>query len=243
MKRLAYLALAALLAIGPSQAQMNLLTGAGGKFKAASAPTFDNFASAANSSCGFVTSCAVTLTVASGFNVFSVIINNNGGGTTTITTLALSGGCSGSLTLQASTTGANSGEATALFYGTVTGGSCTVTATASLANTIGKAGVAVGKLSNLGSTTPGTGCTGAYTPAGGLTYPCTSGITVPAGGFGVAAIGYNNATTLTSSNLTIGSQANITGLSVGIAYTTSSVTPTFGGIGFVHGAIVAAPWS
>lgn len=210
-------------------------------------PTFTNFASATNNSCGFVGSCQITasLTVASGFNVFAAMVDQNAAGTTAITTLTLSGGCSGSLTLQAATTSASgNGDSVALFYGTVTGGSCTVTVADTSSNGISRAGVAVGLLSNLSSTTPGTGCTGVYQPNGGSTYPCSASITVASGGFGVAAIGFSNAGPLTSSNLTIGSQSNATSNSVGIAYTSAAgaITPTFGGVGFVNGAIVSAPW-
>ena len=135
----------------------------------------------------------------------------------------------------------------ALFYGTVTGGaSCTVTVTSS-AGQFSTVGVALGLLSNLSSTTPGTGCTGIFAPGTGTTYNCSSGITVSSGGFGIAAVGYGSVTAMTSSNMTIDSQTSFgTGGgvgSVGIAHFTTSETPQFGPSGFNQALITSAPWS
>jgi hypothetical protein len=88
-------------------------------------------------------------------------------------------------------------------------------------------GVALGTLSNLSSNTPGTDCTGTYASSQNAPYPCTSGITVSSGGFGIAGFGFVGAGTLTSSNLTIDNQN--TSVSVGIGHTTTSNTPQFGG--------------
>jgi hypothetical protein len=240
-----WIALAAIVGIsassfGGSMTLMGVGKAPGG---APPAPTFTNFASGSNASCPFATSCTISsVTVASGFNVVAAEIGNSGTGVSTINRVDL---CGTTLTLQSATaSAASAGSSVGLAYGTVTGGACTIVIFSSLAGSIPTASAAVGLLSNLSSTTPGTGCTGALQPDGaGSGYACSSGITVSAGGFGVAAIGYNSNTTLTSANLTIGSQSNAALTSAGIAYSTTSNTPAFQGAGFVYGAIVAAPWN
>lgn len=207
------------------------------------APTWTAQTSVANPACGFLTTCSIgSVTVPTGFIVAGAYVNNQGGAAGTITAVSV---CGTGLTLQASTTGTAQVIA-ALFYGSVTGGTCTVQITYSQAGAIADAAVALGLLSNLSSTTPGTGCKGDYAGSQAAPYPCTAGITVASGGFGIGVFGYSNATTMTSANLTIDSQANAgTGAnatSFGIGNTTTSNTPQFGGVGFAQAAIVAAPW-
>jgi hypothetical protein len=189
--------------------------------------------------------------VPTGFIVVGALINNQSASTGTITGISLSGGtCSSTSLTQAQTNSIASGNwGVALFYGTVTGGTCTVTVTFSVPGSLQDAGVALGLLSNLSSTTPGTGCQAQFAPAPGQDQPylCGSSITVNSGGFGICVFGYNSATALTSSNLTIDSQGtggtggNAT--TIGIGHTIVTETPQFGGVGFVSGGIACAPWS
>ena len=200
-------------------------------------PTWGNFTAAGNSSCGFPTTCNISsVTVASGFVVATVFAYV--GGTTTISAVSI---CGTPMTLIDA--GGPAGYDTVLAYGTVTGGSCTVAVTSSVALSVDWTSVALGTLSNLSSTTPGTSCNGVY-PATPSPYPCTSGITVLASGFGIGGLAYNQTTTITSSNMTIDAQYNGTSdnQSVAIGHTTSSNTPSFGGAGFAQASVVAAPW-
>jgi hypothetical protein len=132
----------------------------------------------------------------------------------------------------------------AIAYGTVAGGSCTVAVTVGGGGSNRWNSVALGTLSNLSSTTPGTSCNGVYPGSFASPYPCTSGITVSSGGFGIGGMGYNQTVTITSSNMTIDAQYNGTtdGQSVAIGHTTTSNTPSFGGQGFAQASTVAAPW-
>jgi hypothetical protein len=201
-------------------------------------PTWTNQTSGVNASCGFTTSCSVTgVTVPSGFIVVGVGGINEASGASTVSSLTA---CGTSLTLLASPSAPNGGFLLAEFYGTVTGGSCTISATASGTNAWNTMGVALGELSNLTSTTPGTDCTGYYAASQNAPYPCTSSVTVASGGFAIAVFGYGASATLTSTNLTIDSQQSTVAIGIGHAITT--LTPTFGGGNFLQAAIVAAPW-
>jgi len=241
MKLAKLLVLLCVLAIVPIAAQ-----GAAGILllaKSAGGPTFTNQLSAVNSSCGFAATCPVTLTVATGFNVFAISVNNQSAGSVTVSGAAVSGCSTATLTQAQTNTIPSSGVGVALFYGTVpTGGSCTVTVTVTVAG-IQAAGVAVGLLSNLSSTTPGTGCQAQSPAIATSIYSCGSSITVNAGGYGVCAIGYNSATTMTSTNLTIESQTPLALSSIGIADTGVTETPVFSGSPNQQAGIACAPWS
>ena len=201
-------------------------------------PTWTNQTEVENASCGFATVCTFTsVPVTSGLVVAAVGGINNAGTSSTVTTLVL---CGTSLTLVASPSGAANGFLLGECYGTVTGGSCSAVATASAVNAWNDAAIVLGTLANLSSDTPGTSCNGTYAASQNAPYPCTSAITVPAGGFGIAAFGFGGAATLTSTNLTIDAQN--TNVSLGIGHTTLSETPTFSGGNFLQAAIIAAPW-
>jgi hypothetical protein len=203
----------------------------------AASPTWTAQTAAGNNGCGFSTSCSVTgVPVTSGFIVAGVGGTNDAAGASTVSALTV---CGTSLTLISSPSVASGAELLGLFAGTVTGGSCTLTATASGAGAFNGMSVALGTLSNLTSTTPGTLCTGVYGPTQDSPYPCTTGsITVAAGGFGIAVFGVS--TPLTSTNLTV--DATDPDGQVGIGHTTVSETPSFNGAKFVNAVIIAAPW-
>jgi hypothetical protein len=218
----------------------SVITASGG----GGSPTWTAQTSAVNLSCGSIATCAVpSVTVPTGFVVFAVSLINTGASSATFTSLALSGGCTGTLTLAQTNTIPASGVGSALFYGTVAGGTCTVTITATGGTpSIAAAGVALGLLSNLSSTTPGTGCQMQVSTYSGPPFVCSGSITVPSGGFGICAIGYNNATAMAPTNTTIDSQQNNTGFSNGIGETTVTEVPSFGGAAVVYAGIACAPW-
>jgi hypothetical protein len=245
-KLLAVIGLCAALAV-PASAQLTITGVGGGSGGAAASPTWTNFTTATNTSCGFGATCDFTsVVVPTGFIVVGALINNQGGSTVTISAMSLSAGCSGSLTQAQTNSIISGGAGVGLFYGTVTGGTCTVTVTTS-ASGIQTAGLGLGLLSNLSSTTPGVGCQAVHTVSNDVPYNCSGSVTVPAGGYDVCIFGYTNVTALTSSNLTIDSQATAgvssTAVRVGIGNARTTLTPAYGGIGFVSGGIACAPWS
>lgn len=208
-------------------------------------PTWTAQTSGVNVACGFITTCNIaSVTVPTGFIVVGALVHNAGGSSGTISGVSA---CGTPLTQAQTNTIPSAGDGVALFYGSVTGGTCTVAVTFSVASAVQDAGVALGLLSNLSSTTPGTGCQAQYPGSQNAPYDCSGSITVPSGGFGICAIGYNNVTALTSSNLTINSQSAAgTGgdaTAVGIGSTTVTGTPTFGGTNFAQAGIACAPWS
>jgi hypothetical protein len=203
-------------------------------------PTWTNQTTGINPSCGFATTCSITsVAVTSGVVVVAVAGVNNSAGASTVTSMTI---CGTSATLIASPSAASNIFMTAIFYATgVTGGSCTVSATASGTGAWNEMGIALGTLNNLTSSTPGTDCTGVYTGTQAAPYPCTSGITVAAGGFGIVGMMIQGpGVTLTSSNVTIDAQEPTT--AIGIGHTTTSNTPQFGGFDNDYATIVAAPW-
>jgi hypothetical protein len=209
------------------------------------APTWTAQTSGTNPACGFVTTCNITsVTVPTGFIVVGALVSNQSASTGTVSGISA---CGTSLTLAQTNSIPTGDWGVALFYGTVTGGTCTVAVTFSVARALQDAGIALGLLSNLSSTTPGTGCQVQYPGSQNAPYPCSGSITVNAGGFGICAFGYNNVATLTSSNLTIDSQSTsgtgVNATTIGIRHTTVTETPAFGGTGFVQAGIACAPWS
>ena len=205
-------------------------------------PTWTAQTSAVNNACGFVTSCSVTgVSVTSGLVVVAVGGNNQTAGSSNINAVTV---CGTSLTAaQNPTSGANS-DMIALFYGTVTGGSCTVTATASATGAFQAIGVALGTLSNLSSTSPGIGCNATFNNTQASPYPCSSGIAVSSGGFAIAGFSSAAGETFTSSNLTIDSQtsASLVSIAIGHSSATGSMTPQYGAGNFDNVGIAAAPW-
>ena len=204
-------------------------------------PTWTNTTAAISSSCGFVTTCTITgVAVTTGYVVAGVMGSNSDLVSANFTAMSV---CGTSLTLIDATPGAANTWTTSLFGGTVTGGSCSVVVTSSGAYSISIIGIALGTLSNLNSTTPGTYCDGQYPAVQTSPYPCTSGITVSSGGFGIAVFGGNAPSSApTSSNLTVDSTSDAAAGSVGIGHTTSSITPQFSAPNYYQEGIIAAPW-
>jgi hypothetical protein len=200
-----------------------------------STPTWTGQTSAP-ASCGFSTTCNFTsISVTSGYVVAGIFNNGDVSPSDTFTALNV---CGINLTLISSINTGNSGTLLSMFGGTVTGGICTVSATSSTAGSLDTMGLTLGTLNNLTSTTPGTACTGGYAATQASPYPCTSGITVPSSGFGIAVL--VGVADPTSTDLTIDSYDPMTG--IGIGHTTTSETPAFGGGDFNQAAIIAAPW-
>jgi hypothetical protein len=205
--------------------------------------TWTNTTSGINDACGFVTTCSITgLTVASGFNVVGVG-GRQVGGTTDWTAVSL---CGTSLTLIVSNGDVN-GYPVDIWAGTVTGGTCTFSAsgpTGTVFNLI----VGIGLLSNLSSTTATSTCLlDSGSGAANQPYTCTSSLTVPSGGFGIG-FGYTNFSgtgcTLTWANMTAdSSQGNVTNQCGGISHTTTTtIAPSFNSAGFTNSGVVGATW-
>lgn len=228
------IALLLALWLAPAWAQVPM-TGAG-KGTPAGLPVWDSFTAGGNDACGFVTTCNInSVTVPAGFIIVAARITNDAN-------LNAVSVCGTALTVQ-HTSGPTTYDV-AIAYGTTSGGTCTVAITGD-PTSVQFAAFALGRLSNLNSTTPGTNCTGTYAGINtGGTYPCTTGITVSANGFGVAAVQTNQKVTITSSNMTIGAQYNgsTANQSVALAYATSSNTPSFTSTNFNQVGVIAAPW-
>lgn len=228
----ALVALLLSLWLAPAWAQVPM-TGAGNGTPGA-LPTWDGFTSGGNDSCGFVTTCNISsVTVPVGFIVVGVRVTNS----SAVTAVSV---CGTSLTLVA--VGAPPTYDGGIAYGTTAGGTCTV-AISGNPTSVQRAAFALGRLSNLNSTTPGTACSASYAGINtGGTYACTGGLTVSADGFGITMIATNQATAITSSNATIDAQYNGTGQSVAIAHTTTSNTPSFSTGNFYQVSVEGFPW-
>lgn len=206
------------------------------------APTWTNTTSGINDSCGFVTTCPIAgLTVPSGFIVMGVG-GRQVGGTTGWSNVKL---CGTSLTLVIGN-GDIVGYPVELWAGTVTGGTCTASADGppgSVFNLI----VGLGLLSNLSSTTATSTCILDAGSGPSQPYTCTSSLTVPATGFGIA-FGYSNFTgtgcTLTWVNMTAdSSQGNVTNQCGGISHTTTTtIAPSFNSASTVPSGLAGATY-
>ena len=218
-----------------------------------SPPTWTGATSGSSILCGFSTTCAVTgLTVSSGYIVAAVGGSGQGAATGTISAVAFSGCATASLTLIEDSGDDTSGWDSALYAGTVSGisGACTVTGTYSAAGAFQTFAIALGTLSNLNFTTPGTACKGGDAASQNSPFPCTTSITVASGGFGIVGFFQNQNSAITSDNTsvttTIDSQQNVgtagTATSLAIGHITTSGAPSMAGVNFAHAATVAAPW-
>lgn len=234
--------LAVLLLCGSVNAQVPM-TGAGLAKPATGgggSPTFTGATSGGNGSCGFVTSCSVAgLTVVSGF----VVVGVGGsipGATTDWSTVSA---CGTPLT-KIIGNGNTTTNPTDIWAGTVTGGTCSVTVTHT--GNIGSLVVGLGTLNSLSSTTATSTCSGNFPgSAQNSPYSCSTAITVPASGFGVA-FAYNQGTTgFGWSNMTVDPSTVNSADQGGISHmaTAGSITPQFTGVGFVSSGIAAATWN
>ena len=211
------------------------------------APIWGSFANAQQTNCSFATTCttSASLTVPSGFVVVGVIANNQSASTGHVSAVAVNTGCSGSLSSIDAVAAPTGTIAAAVYAGTLTGGTCTITITFSVAGSLQNMAVAVGLLSNLNSTTAGATCDG-QSSGGANPYVCSGSLTVSSGGFGICAFGYNSTTALTSSNQTIDSTlTGGTGSSaqaIGLGHITATATPAFAGDNFVYAAIACGAW-
>lgn len=225
---------------GVANAQNIIGSGIIGDVKVASAsPTWTGTTSGVNAACGFVTTCTITgVTVPAGFIIVGVGGPQGAVVASSVSALTV---CGTSLTLVSSPSVANNGTVVGEFQGSTAGGTCSIVATAGTGgwNTMV---AALGLLSNLSSTTAGTGCVGYYAGTQNAPYPCSSSVTVSTGGFGISVIGSNSGSAMTSSNMTIDAQNTSANISLGIAHFTTTETPTFSGGNFAQANIVASPW-
>ena len=99
--------------------------------------------------------------------------SGQGAATGTISAVAFSGCATASLTLIDDSGDDTSGWDSALYGGTVSGisGACTVTGTYSAAGAFQTFAIALGTLSNLDFTTPGTACKGGYAASQNSPFP------------------------------------------------------------------------
>lgn len=213
-------------------------TGGGGS------PTLTGLTTGANEACGFVTTCPIAgLTVPSGFIVMGVG-GRQIGGTVDWSAVDL---CGTSLT-KVIGNGDVSGYPTDLWAGTVTGGTCTANVTGP-AGTVFTVYVGLGLFSNLTSTTATSTCIAdnGTTLINGP-YTCSSALTVPSSGFGIA-FGYSDfsgtgCTFAWTAGVTLDSAFNGAQGCAGIGHTAAagSATPAFTSGTFLPSGVAGATY-
>lgn len=203
---------------GPDSNYNVAVSGGGG-----ASPTWTGTGAVVNASCGFITTCPVSTTAAvtTGLVVAVVGVNNQSGSSGTITGVSV---CGTSLTVDVANTIASGAAGAAIAHGSVTGGTCTISVTFSVAGSIFLGAASWGTLSNLASSTPGTSCNLAANQLS--PYNCTGGLTVGAGGFGIVGYFDSLGTTPTASgaNLTVDATATNANGSIAIGHATATST-------------------
>lgn len=239
-------ALIALLSLASPSSQIKAqvpITGAGlgAPSGGASPPTWTATDAELNETCGFVTTCNITVNVDAGFQVIGIGGNVNA----TVVSVSL---CSTSIPTEVITTGLIGGiyEAS-LWTGTVScSGSQTLAITGG-ANDLRFVYAGLGVLANLSSTTATGSCKNSAAPTASSTLACSTGgpLTVPSNGFAIGWAYQSFGSAVSFTNLT-GTQAT-TGASgagaIGDSSSAGSLTPTaniFNGAG--GAGIVAATW-
>lgn len=207
-------------------AQLPLTHGGLGAPSGSASPTWTGQAAAANGSCGFVTTCNATTTgtVTTGVVVAMAGVNNQSGSTGTISGISV---CGTSLTVDVAPSIASGQYGGAMGHGSVTGGTCTISITFSVAGAIQNVAAAWGTLNNLNSSTPGTSCSAFYNGSQNSPYACTGGLTVSASGFGIVGYFDNGNTATNGGSLTVDATAvNSGGAGTGVAigHVTASCT-------------------
>jgi len=227
---------------GPDSNYNIAISGGGGS------PTFTGQTSGNDGgTCSFATTCTVSgLTLTSGYLVVVFGSGNFSGASSTVSSAAVGGVCSGTLTAVATPTSTANNAIIGIFGGTITGGTgCTLSATASAAGTFLGLFAGAGTLNNLTSTTASATCSGAYPATTGSPYPCTSSISISSGGFAVGGIiDSTGSSTFTSGTMSVDSQSatsNVSG-AIGNSSTAGSITPSWNTTGFVNVAVAAAAW-
>jgi hypothetical protein len=217
-------------------------TGGGGS------PTWTGTGAAANGTCGFLTTCNVTASasVTTGVVVVMVGLNNQQATGGTVTGISV---CGTALTVDVAPTIAAGTYGGAMGHGSVTGGTCTISVTFSVASSIENAGAAWGTLNNLASSTPGTPCNAFSAGGNPSPYPCTGGLTVGAGGFGIVGYFDNQSTTPTSpGTIVIDANAKNVGGSltnISIGHVTASCTAAqceYAAAGFAISSVIGEPF-
>lgn len=238
--------------ISAAAAQLSM-SGVGGGFGGGSSPAVTvSGATTDVKNCSFGASCTSNaVTVPTGFVVFGIGGQNQGTAGNTVSSVVANSPCSGSISAVENpgvgVTGGAGNHFAALFAGTVTGGSCTITVTFSQGFSMGVFGIALEALTNLLSTTAGTPCTNQYNNGGSPSpppYACSSGITIASSGIAIAVLSSSSIGALASTNLTIDAQSGST-LGIGIAHSSAagSITPVFTtGSAFDISSLSAAPW-
>lgn len=207
-----------------------------------STPTWTGADAAINNGCLFSAICSVlTQPVTTGTLVVFAIVNNQGTADTPSMTA-----CGTSLSNRVGTGTIPAGYTGVMFYGNVTGGTCTITVSFAGSGSFQDAGFSWGTLNNLTSMTPGTSCLGNYQITQNSPYPCTSSLTVASGGFGIVGFGQNQIATMTGGG-GVTSDASATtssGDTIGVAigHMTASGTPQYTGGNFATAYIIGAPW-
>lgn len=214
---------------------------------AAAAPTWTGTSAAAVATCGFVGTCAVTASAAvtTGVVVVMAGVNNTSGSSGTITGISV---CGTPLTVDVAPTIGAGTYGGAMGHGSVTGGTCTISVTFSVAGAVQNAGVAWGTLNNLSSTTPGTSCSAFYPGSQVSPYPCTGGLTVSAGGFGI--VGYFDNQNITPTNgggsLTVNATAaggTTTQVAIGnVTATCTAAQCQYGAANFAVASVIGEPF-
>lgn len=210
-------------------------------------PTWTGQAAAANGSCGFVTTCNATTTgtVTTGVVVAMAGVSNAGASSGTITGISV---CGTALTVDVAPSIASNAYGAAIGHGSVTGGTCTVSVTFSVSGSIQNGGVAWGTLNNLNSSTPGSSCSAIYHVSQNSPYPCTGGLIVSSGGFGIVGYFDNGSTVTNGGSLTVDATANNsggTGTAVAIGHVTASCTAAqcqYAAANFADASVIGEPF-
>ena len=205
-------------------------------------PTWTATTSGVNAACGFVTTCTITgLTVSSGFNVVVLGGTNQSGATSTVSSVTL---CGTSLTLVQAPSAAGGNALGALFAGTVTGGTCSLAATASAAGAWQTMSGALGLLSNLSSTTATGSCNSIFIGSQASPYECASTLTIAAGGFAIGGLAVTTNSAVGTDTLIFDANSPATASAAGIGHSSvaGSINAGLGDGNFQNVVVMAGTW-
>jgi hypothetical protein len=197
----------------------------------------------------FAQSFSFNMATAPGLLVVGIGGSNQGAPTGDIQSASIGASSSNPLTL-AVTTGSTT-YPVSIWYGTLaSSGTQQINATLPTGGQWTTFGMAVGSLTNLGSSIPTTTSFGFYPGSQASPYPTTSPsstVTVPASGYAIVFCSQGSSLAISAASSTFTMDQNVVGFaaSVGIGHnhTAGSVNPSFNGVNFITAGIVAATWS
>lgn len=214
--------------------------GLGAPSSGGSPPTWTPTDAELNETCGFVTTCNITVTVNAGFQVIGIAGDVNA----SVVSVSL---CSTSIPTEVVTTGViGAFYEASIWTGTVAcSGSQTLAITGG-ANDLRFVYAGLGVLANLSSTTATHTCSNSAAPTASSTLACSSGFTVPSNGYAIAwtyqsfASAMTFASPITTDEATTGASG---AAALGNSSAAGSLTPTANVFNGAGGAgIAAATW-